>query len=212
MNTGGLTPSTKGLLSTMAYDLGEQHGGPVYALEGAVAIAGRLVQWIRDNLGLIKDAPEVEEWAKKCDPELGTGGVTLVPAFQGLFAPYWREDTRAVLCGMTLACGKPEICLAALEAVAFQVGDPGRRWRRWRFRWEIQGGVGGGGVSGGGSSYGQQLEAMAFQVGGALHFLNFDSSPAIGICQGDLVDCGDWGSKWSVADALLGGSGRVNEM
>mgnify|MGYP002214582898 CR=1 FL=1 len=114
-----MVPSTAGLLTTIGYELGKDRG-TVYALEGSVAIGGRLIQWLRDSLGLLDKASDVEKFARKCD---SAGEVTLVPAFQGLFAPYWRSDALASLSGMTLQAGKPEICRAALEAVAFQVTD-----------------------------------------------------------------------------------------
>ncbi len=119
-NTGThIVPSQAGLLTTIGYELGKERG-TVYALEGSVAIGGRLIQWLRDNLGLFENAADVETFARKCE---SAGDVTLVPAFQGLFAPYWRSDALASLSGMTLQAGKPEICRASLEAVAFQVSD-----------------------------------------------------------------------------------------
>ncbi|CAD7942791.1 unnamed protein product [Amoebophrya sp. A120] len=119
-NTGPtIVPSTKGLLTTIGYQMGVE-SPTIYALEGSVAIAGRLIQWLRDNLKIIRDAPDIEAVAKQCD---STNGVVIVPAFQGLFAPYWRDDARAVISGMTLQAGRPELCRAALEAVALQVCD-----------------------------------------------------------------------------------------
>jgi len=120
LNTGSeFVPSKSGLLTTIGYKLGPD--APTnYALEGSVACAGRTVQWLRDNLGLIKEAPEIESLAKSVED---TGGVTLVPAFSGLFAPYWREDARAVAVGMTLYTTKAHLCRAALEAVAFSTVD-----------------------------------------------------------------------------------------
>ncbi|CAD7926578.1 unnamed protein product [Amoebophrya sp. A25] len=119
-NTGPkIVPSTKGLLTTIGYQMGKGEK-TVYALEGSVAIAGRLIQWLRDNLKIISDAPQVEGEARKCT---SSGGVSVVPAFQGLFAPHWRDDAKAVLCGMTLQTGISEICRASLEAVALQVCD-----------------------------------------------------------------------------------------
>ena len=116
VNTGeDLVRSENGLLTTVAYKIGENK--PVYALEGSVAVTGSLVQWIRDNLGLIKDAPEIEDLAKQVDDN---GGLFVVPAFSGLFAPHWRADARGVMVGMTRFHNKHHIARAVLEATAFQ--------------------------------------------------------------------------------------------
>ena len=116
MNTGE-TPvvSRSGLLTTIAYQL--RGSGPVYALEGSVAIAGALVQWLRDNLGLISTSAEVEQLARTVDDN---GGIYFVPAFSGLFAPHWRPDARGAIVGMTRYINKGHIARAALEATAFQ--------------------------------------------------------------------------------------------
>ncbi|KAF4717201.1 hypothetical protein FOZ63_002184 [Perkinsus olseni] len=118
-NTGDkIIQSSFGLLTTVAF---KREGGPVYyALEGSVAIAGRAVQWLRDQLGVIESAPEVEKLASTVP---NTGGVTVVPAFSGLFTPHWRPDARAVIAGMTLGTTKAHICRAVLEGVALQVVD-----------------------------------------------------------------------------------------
>jgi glycerol kinase len=110
--------STKGLLTTVAF----QHGTSpaTYALEGSVAIAGALVQWLRDNLGILSTAAEVEALANSV-PD--TGGVYVVPAFSGLFAPHWRPDARGVIVGLTRFTTRAHIARASLEAVAFQVCD-----------------------------------------------------------------------------------------
>jgi len=120
LNTGHeAKPSFSGLLTTVGYQLGP--GEPVtFALEGAVACAGRSVQWLRDNLGMINDAAETEALAGSVDD---TSGVTLVPAFSGLFAPHWRDDARAVLVGMSLFTRKEHIVRATLESVAFSTVD-----------------------------------------------------------------------------------------
>lgn len=120
LNTGlEAVPSRHGLLTTIGYKLGAD-AKTHFALEGSVACAGRTVQWLRDNLGIIKDTAEVETFATSVE---NTGGLTLVPAFSGLFAPYWREDARAVAVGMTLYTRKEHLCRAALEAVAFSTVD-----------------------------------------------------------------------------------------
>jgi glycerol kinase len=107
--------SENGLLTTMAYQLGG--GEPHYALEGSVAVTGSLIQWLRDNIGLIGSAPEVEELAKTVEDN---GGAYFVPAFSGLFAPYWKSEARGALVGLTRFVNKGHIARAALEATAFQ--------------------------------------------------------------------------------------------
>ena len=119
MNTGEKPVQSKhGLLTTVAYQLGNE---PVhYALEGSVAITGALVQWLRDNLGIIKNSPDIEKLAKEVDDN---GGCYFVPAFSGLYAPYWKQDARGVLVGLTRFVNKSHIARAALEATAFQTWE-----------------------------------------------------------------------------------------
>lgn len=118
-NTGAeLVPSQSGLLTTVCYKLGDQPA--VYALEGSIAITGALVQWLRDNLGLIKQSPEVEDLAKTVQDN---GGIYFVPAFSGLFAPYWKSDARGAIVGMTRYVNKGHLARAALEATAFQTRE-----------------------------------------------------------------------------------------
>ena len=118
-NTGEeIVHSKNGLLTTVGYKIGD---GPThYALEGSIAVTGSLIQWLRDNLGLIKDAPAVEELAKSVEDN---GGAYFVPAFSGLFAPYWRPDARGALVGLTRYVNKGHIARAALEATAFQTAE-----------------------------------------------------------------------------------------
>jgi glycerol kinase len=119
LNTGTEPVFSKnGLLTTVAYQVGEE--APVYALEGSVAIAGALVQWLRDNLGIIESAPEVEPLARSVDDN---GGVYFVPAFSGLFAPHWRSDARGVIAGLTRFVTRGHLARAALEATAFQTRE-----------------------------------------------------------------------------------------
>jgi glycerol kinase len=113
-----LVHSESGLLTTPAYKFGEQP--TIWALEGSIAITGSLVQWLRDNLGMISSAPEVEELAKKVPDN---GGMYIVPAFSGLFAPYWRSDARGVMVGLTRYINKNHIARAALEATAYQTRE-----------------------------------------------------------------------------------------
>jgi glycerol kinase len=119
LNTG-VTPvqSRHGLITTVGYQISGQR--PVYCLEGSVAIAGALVQWLRDNLGIIRNAPEIETLAKAVDDN---GGAYIVPAFSGLFAPYWRSDARGVVTGLTRFVNKGHIARAVLEASAYQTRD-----------------------------------------------------------------------------------------
>lgn len=116
LNTGNApVPSRHGLLTTVAYQIrGEK---PVYCLEGSIAIAGALVQWLRDNLGLIAAAPDVETLARTVP---NNGGAYIVPAFSGLFAPYWRSDARGVIAGLTRFVNKGHLARAVLEASAYQ--------------------------------------------------------------------------------------------
>ena len=116
LNTGTEAVQSKnGLITTAAYRIGD--GPTIYALEGSIAITGALVQWLRDNLKMIKAAPEVEELAMTVE---NNGGVYFVPAFSGLFAPYWRSDARGVIAGLTRYVNAGHIARAVLEATAFQ--------------------------------------------------------------------------------------------
>jgi len=118
-NTGrSPVASQHGLLTTVAYRIADAPA--VYALEGAVAVAGALVQWIRDNLGLIGSSPEIERLASGA---VDNGGVCFVPAFSGLFAPYWRSEARGLVIGLTHSTNRSHIARAALEATAFQTRD-----------------------------------------------------------------------------------------
>jgi glycerol kinase len=111
-------PSRAGLITTVAMQLGPAR--PAYALEGSVAIAGALVQWLRDNLGLIREAAEIEGLAAAVED---SGGVYFVPAFSGLFAPHWRSDARGIVAGLTRFANKHHLARAALEAVCWQTRD-----------------------------------------------------------------------------------------
>jgi glycerol kinase len=119
LNTGTeIVQSKSGLITGLAYKIGDQPA--IYMLEGAIAITGALVQWLRDNIGLIKSAPEIEDLAKTVDDN---GGVYFVPAFSGLFAPYWRGDARGVIAGLTRYVNKGHIARATLEATAWQTKE-----------------------------------------------------------------------------------------
>ncbi|WP_225845720.1 glycerol kinase GlpK [Streptomyces sp. HPF1205] len=119
MNTGG-TPvnSYNGLITTVGYRIGDD--APVYALEGSIAVTGALVQWMRDQMGLISTAAEIETLASSVEDN---GGAYFVPAFSGLFAPYWRDDARGVIAGLTRYVTKAHIARAVLEATAWQTRE-----------------------------------------------------------------------------------------
>jgi glycerol kinase len=119
LNTGTEPVVSKsGLLTTVGYRLGTEPA--TYALEGSIAIAGSLVQWLRDNLGLIRDSAEVEALARTV---ADNGGVYFVPAFSGLFAPYWRRDARGVIAGLTGYVNRGHLARAVLEATAWQTRE-----------------------------------------------------------------------------------------
>src|ERR671925_365899 len=119
LNTGNEAVQSKsGLITGLGYKIGDQPA--VYMLEGSIAITGALVQWLRDNLGMIKESPEIEELAKTVDDN---GGVYFVPAFSGLFAPYWKSNARGVIAGLTRYVNKGHIARATLEATAWQTRE-----------------------------------------------------------------------------------------
>jgi glycerol kinase len=116
LNTGtDIVPSKAGLLTTVCYRLGG--GAPIYALEGSIAVTGSAVQWLRDQLGIISSAAEVETLARSVPDN---GGIYFVPAFSGLFAPYWRSDARGVIVGLSRFNTKAHLARATLEAICFQ--------------------------------------------------------------------------------------------
>ena len=119
INTGTeIIRSKKGLLTTVAFKLGDEPAR--YALEGSVAVTGSAVQWLRDQLGIIEKSSDIEALASSV---ADTGGVYFVPAFSGLFAPYWRQDARGVIVGLTRAATKAHIARATLEAICYQTHD-----------------------------------------------------------------------------------------
>jgi glycerol kinase len=119
LNTGEhIVQSQNGLLTTLGYKIGSQPA--VYALEGSIAIAGALVQWLRDNLGIIQSSADVETLAKSVGD---SGGIYFVPAFSGLYAPYWRSDARGVIVGLTRFINKAHLARATLEATAYQTRE-----------------------------------------------------------------------------------------
>ncbi len=119
MHTGEeIVPSKNGLLTTVCYQIGDNK--PIYALEGSIAVTGSLVQWLRDNLRMFDSAPEVEELAASVEDN---GGAYFVPAFSGLFAPYWRADARGALVGLTRYVNRGHIARSVLEATAYQTRE-----------------------------------------------------------------------------------------
>ena len=119
LNTGTKpVPSKNGLLTTLGYKIGDQPA--VYCLEGSIAITGALIQWLRDNLKMIDKSPDVEPLARTVEDN---GGIYFVPAFSGLFAPYWKSDARGAIVGMTRYVNRGHIARAALEATAFQTRE-----------------------------------------------------------------------------------------
>jgi glycerol kinase len=119
LNTGTeIVPSQHGLLTTLCYKFGDTDA--VYALEGSIAIAGALVQWLRDNLQMIESASEVESLAQTVSDN---GGIYFVPAFSGLYAPYWQDNARGVIAGLTRYVNRGHFARAALEATAFQTRE-----------------------------------------------------------------------------------------
>ncbi|CAI9403829.1 glycerol kinase GlpK [Aestuariimicrobium sp. T2.26MG-19.2B] len=119
MNTGHeIVPSTNGLLTVPVYKIGDAE--TVYGLEGSIAVTGSLVQWLRDNLKMFSSAPEIEELAASVEDN---GGAYFVPAFSGLFAPYWKSDARGAILGLTRYVNRGHIARAVLEATAFQTRE-----------------------------------------------------------------------------------------
>ena len=119
LNTGEkIIPSQHGLITTVGYQIG--HSNPTYCLEGSIAVTGALVQWLRDNLKMIQSSAEIEKLALSVD---NNGGVYFVPAFSGLFAPYWKSDARGLVVGLTQFANQGHIARAALEATAFQTRE-----------------------------------------------------------------------------------------
>lgn len=119
LNTGNkIIQSSKGLLTTLGYKFNDSSA--IYALEGSIAITGALVQWLRDNLGLISKSADIEQLALSVEDN---GGIYFVPAFSGLFAPYWRSDARGVIVGLTRYINKGHIARAVLEATAYQTRE-----------------------------------------------------------------------------------------
>jgi glycerol kinase len=119
LNTGTtIVRSQHGLLTTVCYKFGDSPA--VYALEGSVAVTGSAIQWLRDQLGVIKSSSEIEALASSVEDN---GGVYFVPAFSGLFAPHWRSDARGVIVGLSRASTKAHLARAALEAIAYQTRD-----------------------------------------------------------------------------------------
>lgn len=191
MNTGEEPVfSNNGLLTTVAYKIGDNK--PVYALEGSIAVAGSLVQWLRDNLGLIKSSEEIEKLASTVDDN---GGVYFVPAFSGLFAPYWKDDARGAIVGLTRYNNKGHIARAVQEATPYQsrevfdamVADSGVELKELR-------------VDGGMSKDEMVMQFQADQLGVPLVRPQVLETTALGAAYAAGIAVGFWDGEQDVID------------
>ena len=191
MNTGEEPVfSNNGLLTTVAYKIGDNK--PVYALEGSIAVAGSLVQWLRDNLGLIKSSEEIEKLASTVDDN---GGVYFVPAFSGLFAPYWKDDARGAIVGLTRYNNKGHIARAVQEATPYQsrevfdamVADSGVELKELR-------------VDGGMTKDEMVMQFQADQLGAPLVRPQVLETTALGAAYAAGIAVGFWDGEQDVID------------
>ena len=190
MNTGReAVRSENGLITTLAASLGEK---PAYALEGSVFVAGALVQWLRDGLGLVSSAAETEALAASV-PD--TGGVSLVPAFVGLGAPHWDPDCRGMLCGITRGTTRAHIVRAALESVALQVFDVVHAMEQ-----DVRAGIGRLCADGGASANNFLMQFQADVLGAEVVRPSDMETTALGAAYLAGLSCG----FWKDADALRG--------
>ena len=193
MNVGPeAPPPAEGLLTTVAWLLDTPRGpAPTYALEGAIFATGAAVQWLRDGLGIIAEAAQIEELALQCD---STGGVFLVPAFAGLGSPHWDPYARGAIVGLTRGTGRAEIARAAVEAMAYQTRDvveamaaaTGTPVRSLR-------------VDGGASAMDSMLQMQADQLGVAVQRPRLQEATALGAAYLAGLAVGVWGSLEAVA-------------
>ena len=194
MNVGPTLPEpTEGLLTTVAWLLEGPAGlEPSYALEGAIFATGATVQWLRDGLGIIEEASELEALAAQCS---STGGVYLVPAFAGLGSPYWDPQARGTVVGLTRGTGRPEIARAALEAMVYQTRDvieamaagAGTRLRSLR-------------VDGGASAMDSMLQLQADHLGVPVRRPKFQETTALGAAYLAGLAAGVWPSTTEIAE------------
>ena len=193
MNVGAeAPPPAEGLLTTVAWLLDTPRGpAPTYALEGAIFATGAAVQWLRDGLGIIAEAAQIEELALQCD---STGGVFLVPAFAGLGSPHWDPYARGAIVGLTRGTGRAEIARAAVEAMAYQTRDvveamaaaTGTPVRSLR-------------VDGGASAMDSMLQMQADQLGVAVQRPRLQEATALGAAYLAGLAVGVWESLEAVA-------------
>ena len=194
MNVGAeLPPPADGLLTTVAWLLDTPHGpAPTYALEGAIFATGAAVQWLRDGLGIVTEAAQIEEVALQCD---STGGVFLVPAFAGLGSPHWDPYARGAIVGLTRGSGRAEIARAAVEAMAYQTRDvveamaaaTGTPVRSLR-------------VDGGASVMDSMLQLQADQLGVAVQRPKLQEATALGAAYLAGLATGVWPSLEAIAE------------
>ena len=184
--------STNRLLGTVAWQVA---GKRRYALEGSLFVAGRMVQWLRDDLGLIATSAESEEVAKSV---ASSGGVRIVPAFAGLGAPHWRPDARAAILGLTLGSGRGEIVRAALEAVVNQTAELQRAFAADGVEWSCLR------IDGGMADNGFFVSDLADVVGVAVERPAMIESSSLGAAMLAAVGCGVFGSLDEAASAMRG--------
>ena len=182
MNTGeNAVKSYNGLVTTLGASV---NGKPPYVLEGSVFVGGAVVQWLRDELGLISSAAESEEWALKVK---NSGGVYLVPAFTGLGAPYWDSAARGEICGITRGTGKAHIIRAALEAIAYQSADLVAAMRR-----DSQLKIGSLRVDGGAAANNFLMQFQSDILGVKIQRPKIGESTALGAAYLAGLGCGYW--------------------
>jgi len=201
MNTG-TTPvrSRNGLLTTVCYQI--EGSPPVYALEGSIAVAGSLVQWLRDNLGLIAESKDIEALARSVKDN---GGAYFVPAFSGLFAPHWRPDARGALVGLTRYVNKGHIARAVEEATAFQTREVLEAMNRDAAQAAVGGGPGPGGltelkVDGGMTRDELLMQFQADQVGVPVVRPKVAETTALGAAYAAGIAVGFWSGTQDVID------------
>ena len=197
MNTGSTAPASQNrLLTTIAYQL---NGKPTYALEGSIFIAGAVVQWLRDGLGLITGAGETQALAEQADP---AARIYMVPAFTGLGAPYWRADTRGAIFGLTRDTGPAEFARAALESVAYQTRD---LWEAMKADGAITDATRQAAlrVDGGMTASNWTMQALADQLGAPVDRPMVTETTALGAAAlaavgSDMTDLDNFAARWAI--------------
>lgn len=198
-NKGGEIPSSDNrLLGTVLYQL---DGARTYAIEGSVFVAGSLVQWLRDSLGIVDVAAQTEELARSIED---TGGVMIVPALSGLGAPHWRADARGVITGLSFATGKAELARAALEAMAHQTHDLAEAYAADGARWESLR------IDGGMSANDWMAQDLADMLGLPVERPDFVETTALGAAMLAATGAGLYPSLDSAAQAMRGKLSRFD--